>query len=351
VSTREGDPPSLRFIDVSNAKFERYNPLRRLESEVRYGRRLARLVTKFRPDVVVSNAPLVVQALLWRSARRTGTRRVYWLQDFLGRGTRTVLSARSALLGASFGRAFEALETRLLHQADALIVIADDFLDELKRRGVNTPTEVIENWAPVDELPTRDRYNAWSSRHALDDCVVALYSGTLGLKHDPEHLVRAAEALGTGQVLVVITEGTGREALERARAQRDLKNLVLLDYVPYDVLPDVLGAAEVCLVLLEPEAGTFSVPSKTLSYFAAGRAVVGAVPAENLAAKTVLRAGAGIIVEPGDYEGFASAVCNLLSDSQRTASMGAAGRAYAEDRFDIAEIGDRFVDVIHAQAV
>jgi glycosyltransferase involved in cell wall biosynthesis len=313
---------------------------------------MARLVAELSPDVVVSaNTPLVAQALLWRAARRTRARRVYWLQDFLGRGTRAVLSAQSAVLGAGFGWALESLETRLLRQADSVIVIAHDFLDELRRRDVHTPTKVIENWAPLDEFPIRDKSNTWSRNHALAERVVALYSGTLGLKHDPEHLLRAAEALGSAGVLVVITEGTGREALEASKARQGLENLVLLDYVPYEVLPDLLGTADVCLVLLESEAGTFSVPSKTLSYLAAGRALVGAIPAENLAAKTVLRAGAGVIVEPGDYEGFATAVRDLLDDPQRTASMGAAGRAYAERHFEIAEICDRFLDVVRAQAV
>ena len=212
--------------------------------------------------MVSANTPLVGQALLWRAADRIGARRVYWLQDLLGRGTRAVLNDRSRLLGATFGRTLEALETRLLRQADAVIVIADVFLEELKLRGVRTPTKLIENWAPLDELAIRDKANDWSREHGLTDRAVALYSGTLGLKHDPEHLLRAAEALGQDGVLVVISEGTGREALEAARVKRGLENLLLLDYVPYEVLPDVLGTAEVCLVLLEAQAGTFSVPSR-----------------------------------------------------------------------------------------
>jgi putative colanic acid biosynthesis glycosyltransferase WcaI len=71
--------------------------------------------------------------------------------------------------------------------------------------------------------------------------------------------------------------------------------------------------------------------------------VIGAIPAENLAAETILRAGAGAVLEPGDYGAFATAVRNYLCDPQRTAAMGAAGRAYAEEAFDIRVICDRIL--------
>jgi putative colanic acid biosynthesis glycosyltransferase WcaI len=344
LSSNDGDPSSLSFVDAATNGFERYKPLRRVETELRYGKRLARLVADIRPEMVVSaNTPLLAQALLWRAARGIGARRVYWLQDFLGRGTRAVLTGRSTFLGFSFGRALESLETRLLRESDQVIVITDDFLDELGRRSVFTPATVVENWAPLDELPPRDKANDWSREHGLAVRPVALYSGTLGLKHDPEHLLRAAEAVSEVGALVVISEGAGRALLEAERSKRGLENLILLDYVNYERLPDVLGTADVCLVLLEREAGTFSVPSKTLSYLAAGRAVIGAIPAENLAAETILRAGAGAVLEPGDYGAFATAVRNHLCDPQRTAAMGAAGRAYAEEAFDIRVICDRIL--------
>ena len=59
----------------------------------------------------------------------------------------------------------------------------------------------------------------------------------------------------------------------------------MLPYQPFDRLPEVLASADVLVVILEPEAGRFSVPSKTLSYLCAGRAVLGSMPATNPAAR------------------------------------------------------------------
>lgn len=347
LQRRAGDPPRLRFMEVSAERFERYSPVGRLRSEWRYGTRAALLVDGEEPHVVISaNGPLVVQALLWRTCRRIGASRIYWLQDFLGRGTRQVLHQRSRLLGATAGTALEALETRMLARSDALVVISEDFLAELQRRGVTTPATVIENWTPLDEIDVQPKDNPWSRVNGYAERPVALYSGTLGLKHDPEHLVAAAQRLASNARLIVVTEGLGREHLERRKRELCLGNLDLLDYVDYSQLPEVLGAADVCLVLLEREAGTFSVPSKALTYLASGRAIVGAMPAVNLAARILAAAGAGVTVEPGDFDGFADAVAELIDQPLTAAELGRRGRAYAVDHFDIDAIGDAVLQVI-----
>ena len=349
LQRRNDDPPTLRFVDVSDAPFERYSPIGRMRSEARYGSRAAAVVRQFRPEVLLSaNTPLVAQARLWRECRRRGVGRVYWLQDFLGHGTRRVLTQRSALLGATAGAALERLETRLLAQSDLVVAIAADFTGELRRRRVSAPVTVIENWAPLDEVPVRPKDNPWSRAHGYATAPMALYSGTLGLKHEPEHLVVAAQRLPPGARLVVITEGLGRDHLERRKQELALDALDLLDFVDYDVLPDVLGAADVCLVLLEGDAGAFSVPSKVLTYLAAGRAIVGAVPAVNLAARTISRAEAGVTVEPGEVEAFAAAVAEVLAAPGRATTLGDNGRRYAEHAFDIDGISRRMSDVLEA---
>lgn len=336
---RATDPSRLRFVDVWPGFFERYAPVERLRCEWRYGAAVVQLIREIEPDVVLSaNAPLLAQAAIWRAARRSEVLRLYWLQDFLGQGTRRVLTSRSRILGETAGRAFEHLETRLLRNSNGVIAISEDFLDALDDRGVSGPRTVVENWAPLDEVDIRPQDNDWSTSEELAGRPIAVYAGTLGLKHDPEHLVSVAQALTGEACLVVITEGQGRDYLANRKKELVLDRLLLKDFVDYDVLPDVLGAATVCLVLLDEAAGTFSVPSKVLSYLAAGRAIVGAVPSVNLAARTIERANAGIVVDPGDHAGFGRAVADLLDNPGRAFALGQAGRAYAERSFEIERI-------------
>jgi len=176
---------------------------------------------------------------------------------------------------------------------------------------------------------------------------VLLYSGTLGLKHNPQLLWRLAERLAADPqradaCVVVCSQGVGADWLRARLAAEPLPTLRLLPFQPYARFSEVLGTARVVLALLEPDAGVFSVPSKVLSYMAAGRPILLAAPAINLASRTVAREHAGMVVEPDDEAGFVDAALALLDAPARAERLGAAGRAYAERAFDIETIADRF---------
>ena len=102
----------------------------------------------------------------------------------------------------------------------------------------------------------------------------------------------------------MVSEGLGADRLRGPAGATRVDNLRLLPFQPWEDLPDMLGAADVLLVLLEAEAGAFSVPSKILTCLCAGRPILAAMPAANLGARTIAAAGAGIVVAPGEPEQF-----------------------------------------------
>lgn len=329
-------------------RFARYSPVRRVSQEAAYGRRFSRVAAAFRPDVILAcNVPLVAKSVTAAWCRREGVPWVFWLQDLHSVAMTAEAERRAGRLGRHVGTSFEALERRLLRQADGVVSITDDFTPMLTNWGVDAGTcSVIENWAPLDDLPLRSRHNEWRIRQGLGDRFVYLYTGTLGLKHRPELLYRLADQRADDADVVVISEGMGEQRLRAMLRERPLPNLRLLPFQPMGEYPDILGAADVLVALLEPTAGTFSVPSKVLSYLCAGRPILAAIPPENLAARTIERAGAGLVVCPTDEESFLVAAKHLLVDDALRAMSGQRARAYAESTFDTDTITDRFQDVI-----
>jgi len=271
---------------------------------------------------------------------------VFWQQDVISAAARRVLGQRARLLGVAAEQAVAPLERRLLRRSDRVVVIAESFAPLLRRWGVEeTRVTVIENWAPLHELPVLPRDNAWAREHDLEDKAVFLYSGTLGFKHDPRLMLELARwATARGAVVLVVSEGPGADWLKEHAAPGDA--LRVLPYQPYDRLPEVLASADVLVAVLEPEAGAFSVPSKVLTYLCAGRPLLGALPAENLAARVVERSGGGIVVPPRDAGALVAAAEKLLADSVHREELGRAARAYAERTFDLAAITDRFERVL-----
>jgi glycosyltransferase involved in cell wall biosynthesis len=125
--------------------------------------------------------------------------------------------------------------------------------------------------------------------------------------------------------------------------------LTRLPFQPYDRLPEVLGTGDVLVVLLEQDAGAFSVPSKTLSYLCAGRPVLGLMPAENLAARLVTEVeGCVLRPEEASLPTAAAWVRDVVETPDRRDDLGRLARELAEREFALAGCADRFEDVLGA---
>jgi len=109
----------------------------------------------------------------------------------------------------------------------------------------------------------------------------------------------------------------------------------------------VLGSADVLVGLLEPEATEFSIPSKVLSYMAAGRPILGLMPASNPAAADIRECG-GFVADPtaeGARQG-AAWLAEIGADIEQLAQIGKATRAVAETRFNPDRVTDEFEELL-----
>jgi colanic acid biosynthesis glycosyl transferase WcaI len=345
---RDGDPDSfaVRALELGS-EFARYSPIARLRQELQYARLSAQAILAARPDVaVLSNIPLLSLFILTFLLRRRRVPYVFWQQDIYSEAIRVIARERFGLLGRLIGWVAGRVERRVARGASAIVAISDTFIEQLEAWGVQpSGVHVVPNWAAIDEMPSRPRDNAWAEAHGLVDSPVVMYAGTLGAKHDPSVISDLARTAPAGSHVVVVSEGRGREWLEAEAG--DVASLTLLDYQPYEQLPDMLASADVLLVVLESNASRYSVPSKVLNYLCAGRPVLALLPPDNAVANMVEAAQAGIVVAPGDADAASSALKNLLSSPEARAAMGSAARGYAERTFDVERVGDRFESLLH----
>jgi len=356
LQCREGDPAGLEFQALyTRQPLNKYSFLRRWLQEREYGRLLGGLIQSWQPQVVLSaNTPLDAQAQALAAARAVGAGFIFWLQDLLGEAAWRILRGRVPLVGGVIGDYYRAMEGRLARRSDHLILISADFQAQAAAWGV--PPErvsVIPNWAPLADLPVQPKANPGSrqayevGQRPLADSCVFLYTGSLALKHNPSLLLDLARAVqADGARVVVISAGPGADWLRGQVQAAGMRNLQVLGYQPYAQLSQVLAAGDVLVAVLEAEAGAFSVPSKVLSYLCAERPLLLAMPPENLAARIVREAQAGLVVSPDDTQGFLEAARALAQDAPRREAMGRAGRAYAEQQFAIEPVAEQFVTII-----
>ncbi|MCC9654436.1 glycosyltransferase family 4 protein [Rhodopirellula halodulae] len=342
------DAAGLTFSAVTLSEpLEKYSLIKRWRQERRYGQLIADQVDIYSPDVVVSaNTPLDAQRPLQNACRQKKIPFVFWLQDILSLATQKLLSKRIPGIGHMIGEYYKSMEANLLKNSDWNILITSDFEPVLQRWGIQRQkTSVIENWAPIREIPVKQKINQWSSLNGLSDKKCIVYTGTMGLKHNPALMLKLALKLKESPDcrVVVISEGKGADWLRRKALELELDNLLVHPFTPFEDIPDVMATAEVLVAILEPDAGVYSVPSKVLAYLCAERPLLLSVPLDNLAARTVSRAKAGSVHAPDDEDAFVNSAIELLNNESKRRQLGCNARSYAQTKFNIKEITDQFL--------
>lgn len=344
------DPRGFAVDHVTiRSRFDKRNFLKRRFLEAQVGAVMADRALHFLPEIVIGcNMPLDAQRKLQQACARHDIRFVFWLQDLYSHAIHHYLDAKFGLLGRVIGRSYQRLEGKLLRSSDGVIAISEKFRAPLEAWQVAAAKlQVIPNWAPLSEIYPVPKDNPWAQEHGLAHKRVALYTGTLGLKHDPELLLQLAKAgAGSDLHVVVVSQGAGVDWLARQKQSLGLENLTILPFQPMERYPEVLAAGDVLLAMIDAEAAGFSVPSKILSYLAAGKPVVASIAADNDAAVMIEAAKAGAVVAPGDEGGFCAEALRLSGDARLRQSLGSNARAFAERHFAISGIADRFEAIL-----
>ncbi|MCC7333402.1 MAG: glycosyltransferase family 4 protein [Flavobacteriales bacterium] len=139
------------------------------------------------------------------------------------------------------------------------------------------PTIIIPNWVNSEFiLPLKKDENPFAIKHQLVGKLVIMYSGNMGLTHDIESIVYAAELLqeDTSIQFVLVGDGAKKEKISRFVEEKKLKNVLMLPYQSNDVLPYSLSSADIGVVTLSQGAETISVPSKTYYTLASGSVIL-----------------------------------------------------------------------------
>jgi glycosyltransferase involved in cell wall biosynthesis len=238
---------------------------------------------------------------------------------------------RTLLLAMAVG-----LSARVVAMTDAVAAMFDDGAG---RR--NAKVTIVPDGIDLAAFhPGRDGARIRRDLNIAPDAPVAGFVARLDPWKGADVFVRAAAAaagrLPNARFIVCGGEIPGYEshAAGLARLASDLHLDGRIDFTGWrytvDDIPDVMAALDVLVhtsVRPEPFGLVLIEAMATAKPVVAARQ--GGVP-------EVVDAGVtGLLVEPGDWRGVAEAMLDVLGDTSRAAAMGAAGRARAEERFEM----------------
>ncbi len=193
----------------------------------------------------------------------------------------------------------------------------------LLTNGVNT-----RMFRPLPQAQARAELG-WDDRFTL------LFAGNHGLLYSLETIFEAAEQIrdDTGIRIIFVGDGVKKEELVSYAQRRGLTNVTFLDSVPHEQIPELLAAADACLISLRKMTmAEMALPVKMLEAMACARPIVLAGYGE--ARRLTEETGAAICVEPEDANALVSAIRYLREHPDLAQSMGQHGRTLAEARFD-----------------
>ncbi|MCF4968094.1 glycosyltransferase family 4 protein [Nostoc sp. CMAA1605] len=303
-----------------------------------------------RPDVILLTVPpLLVSLPATLLGRLYGCPVVLNVQDILPEAAiRVGLMTNKRMI-----QFCEAIEKFAYRYATKISVIADGFLENLVKKGVNPQKMVcIPNWVDVNFIRPLNKNNSWRSNHRLNGKFVVMYSGNIALTQGLETVVAAAACLRhiPDISFVIVGESKALERLQKHCLACGADNVLLLPLQPREQLPQMLATADVGLIVQKSNVISFNMPSKIPLLLAAGRPVVGSVPDNGTAAKVITESGGGLIVEPESPEALAAAVLELYNNADLSAKLGHQGRQFALEKFAfeqaIESYEDLFFDVI-----
>jgi putative colanic acid biosynthesis glycosyltransferase WcaI len=240
-------------------------------------------------------------------------------------------------------RAFEAFT---YHKALAVICLCQGFIDRLRERGV--PPEklhLIPDWGDTQAIRPQVRDASFREAHGISpDAFLVVHTGNMGKKQDLTNVVHAAQFSQGAPDLVWLLVGQGEEraALEQEIQQHSLKNIRLLPLQPAETLSQMYAAADALLVNQRKAVEDAVIPSKLLTYMAAGRTVVAAVSERSETARQISRANCGVVVSAEDPHALVKAVRALRSAPVFCHRLGKNGRAYAEANFTKSSVLQRY---------
>jgi colanic acid biosynthesis glycosyl transferase WcaI len=286
-----------------------------------------------RPDVIISltTPPMIGLAGVLVARLRRG-KAILWSMDIYPDLLYVLGKLRQ---GSIAGRALQIASSATVRSQDAVVALGDSMAARLRIAGARR-VEVVHNWSDENAVvPIRSSDSRLRREWGWGERFVVLYSGNLGLAHEFDTVLDAADRLRTDPGILFAFVGAGPRLayVERRRDELRLTNVEIRQPVARDVLSDSLAAGDVHLITLRRGVPGLLVPSKIYGILAAGRPTLYVGPPEGEVFE-ILRSGrCGTQIDNGEVDALVDSIRSYRSDPARRLEEGRRARFLFEQQF------------------
>lgn len=299
-------------------------------------------LTVRRPDIVlITSPPLFLGVTAWLIALWKGVPfvldvRDYWPHAAVALGQ---LSDKRVIKWA------ERLEMFLYRRATMILAVTPGMVRLMKERGIpERRIALITNGADTDAFVPKESSGGSDGDNG---CTTVLYSGTHGLVHGMGVIVEAADIVRDDPHLrfLLVGDGVAKDGLVADAQKRGLTNIEFRPSVTPAELVTIIHGAEVCMATTDgSEFSRGTIPVKIFDCMACSRPIVAVLEGDG--AELVRRSGGGIVVAPGDADGFAETLRSLAGDRERREKLGRTGCEYVVREYSRRVLAGRMEELL-----
>lgn len=260
---------------------------------------------------------------------------IYNIQDFNPEQTEAIGYAKNSFV-IGFAKMLDKLSCRL---SDNIIIVGRDMKETLDKRfgrRNNLENKVINNWIDEKQIyplqKNHPKILEFKKKYDLQDKLVFMYSGNLGLYYDLENIIKVIGKFKDKSevVFAFIGDGNMKQTLVKYSEENKLDNVKFIPYQDKKELNYALNAGDVHIVASAKGIKGISVPSKIYGVMATGKTIIGILEEGSEARRIVEEAGCGLCVEPSNYDKLFEVFNYIIEDIDGIKDKGILGRTYLE---------------------
>jgi glycosyltransferase involved in cell wall biosynthesis len=232
---------------------------------------------------------------------------------------------------------WEYINKLVYNNADKIIVLGECMSNVMQQKIPKNreKIKIIQNWEDGDFIkPMLKTQNRFSIENNLLEKFVVIYSGNMGVNHNLEIVIEAANYLKNSEIeFLFFGEGSQKNILIKKSEELHLQNVKFLNFQPLSTLPYTMTCGDAIIVSQETGTEGLCVSSKFYTALAAGKPILAIIGENSEISNVIKKFDCGVVINNYDAKFLAKKIDELFLDKNVCKKYGENARIAFEQNF------------------
>lgn len=298
--------------------------------------------------VLYATPPITFNKVIEKVKKRCGCRSYLMLKDIFPQNAVDLGMMKE---GSLLHKMFRRKEERLYQISDRIGCMSPANCEYVLRHNPSVNSAKVElcpnalESVKIPELSESDRIELLYKLGIPANKTLFIYGGNLGKPQGIDFLLRVVEAneQEENSFIIIVGSGTEYSKIEAWFNKNKPRNAKLLAALPKDQYDNLIRAAHIGLIFLDPRFTIPNFPSRLLSYLENSMPVLLATDPNTDMGRIAEHEGFGLWTISGDLKKFMNNMTALSSDHNLIKEMGEKGNRYLLENYRVDKIADIIV--------